>query len=509
MPGLSASLYVGLSGLQAQQSALNVVGHNIANVNTPGYTREVANLTSNQSLVQGQAYFGTGVSLNTVTSIRNKFLDLQIAQETAVQAGSADRYTGVSAVSNSLGDTSSAGIAAEIQTFFQGFQTLAGSPESSAVRTSVVSDAQSMINVFQSNYQLLDQQRSGANQAVGSLVTQVNTLTAQIAHLTQQITGSDSQGSDNDAVDQRTALTNQLSQLVGINVIDGSNGQYQITLDSGAGTLVAGTTSFNLQTAPGGAALDNYSAVQAVMNGTTVDVTSSIKNGQLGAQLDLRDNIYVGFQRQLDQLAAGIAVQVNTLHEKGYAADGTTTGTDFFRQNGVANYAASNLPLGQVAGLPTTISSLNNYKGMVNSLSVNAAIVTDPSLIAAAGPLVPPAVTAAPGDNTNANAIGSLQSATKTVDTNGNGIGDSGPFSDVVENLVSDVGNQSHKFQSQSTTQQNLVSALQTQRDQVSGVSLNEEAANLLNLQSGYQASARFINVISQLTEQLITQFGQ
>jgi flagellar hook-associated protein 1 FlgK len=492
MPGLTSSLFVGLSGIQAQQSALNVVGNNIANVNTPGYTREVATLTSNESLVQGQASFGTGVSLNTVTSIRNKFLDLQIAQETAVQAGATDRYAGVSTIATSLGDTSSTGLESEIQSFFQGFQNLAASPESSAVRTSVVGDAQSMINSLQSNYQMLTQQRNAANQAVGSLVSQVNTLTAQIAQLNQQITASASQSPNNNAMDQRTALTNQLSQLVGINVIDGGNGQYQITLDSGSATLVNGNTSFNLQTTPGGAALDNFSSVQSVMNGTTVDVTGSIKNGQLGAQLDLRDNIYKGYQSQLDELAAGVAGQVNLLNRSGYAADGVSTGTDFF-QSGVANGAN---------GLPTNISAANNYQGMVNALSVNAAVVADPSLIAAAG------VAGAAGDNSNANAMANLQSAASTVDTNGDGIGDSGPFSNVVENLVSSVGNQSQNFQSQSTTQQNLVSALQTQRDQVSGVSLDEEATHLMSLQTGYQASARFLNVINQLTAGLITQFG-
>ena len=115
MPGLTSSMFIGLSGLQAQQSALNVVGNNIANVNTPGYTREIATLTSSQALAQGQAYFGTGVSLNDVTSVRDKFLDLQITQATSAQASATALYTGVGAISTSLGDTTSNGLAAQIQ----------------------------------------------------------------------------------------------------------------------------------------------------------------------------------------------------------------------------------------------------------------------------------------------------------------------------------------------------------------------------------------------------------
>ncbi|HJV49272.1 MAG TPA: flagellar hook-associated protein FlgK [Geothrix sp.] len=493
MPGLNASLYIGLSGLQAQQAALGVVGHNIANVNTPGYTRQRANLIANQAQPQGSVYFGTGVSLSTVEGIRDKFLDLQIYRESARQAGADERYAGVNAIANVVGDTSSTGIAAQIQSFFQSFQSLAGQPESSALRTNVVGKAQAMITGFQSQYRLLDDQRNSADQAVGNLVTQVNSLTDQIAQLNQQITTESDPGANNDARDQRKALTDQLAGLVGISVFEGSKGEYQITLDTGAGVLVSGSSSYKLQTSPGGAALDNHLSVQSVMGGTVVDVTAGIKDGQLGGKLDLRDNILLGFQRQLDQIAAGVARQVNQLHRTGYAADGVTTGNDFF-QSGVANGGT---------GLPTTISAATFYKGMVNALSVNAAIVGNPSLIAAAG------VAGAQGDNARANAIGNLQTATGSVDTNGDGVGDSGPFSTVVGSLVSDVGTQSQSYQTQSTTQQNLVTALQNQRDSISGVDLNEEAANMMNLQRGYQASARFLSVINQLTEQLVNQFGQ
>ena len=143
------------------------------------------------------------------------------------------------------------------------------------------------------------------------------------------------------------------------------------------------------------------------MGASVVDVTGSIKNGQLGGKLDLRDNILAGYQRQLDQIAAGVSGQVNLLHRTGFAADGTTTGNDFF-QSGVANGAN---------GLPTTITAATFYKGMVNSLSINAAISANPNLIAAAG------AAGTSGDNANASAIANLQSALGTVDTNGDEIG--------------------------------------------------------------------------------------
>lgn len=493
MPGLTSSLYIGLSGLQAQQSALGVVGHNIANVNTPGYTRQRADLTSNRSMTEGELYFGTGVTLNTVQGIRDRFLDLQIYRETAKQSGASERYTGVAGIATTVGDTTNTGVAAQIQSFLQGFQELASQPENMALRTNVVGKAQNMITAFQNRYTLLAEQRNNADQSVGSLVTEVNTLTSQIALLNQQITTEASPGANNDARDQRKALTDKLAGLVGLTVFEGSKGEYQITLDSGASVLVSGSSSYALQTSPGGAALDNHLRVESAMGGTLVDVTAGIKDGELGAKLDLRDNILVGFQRQLDQIAAGVARQVNQLHRTGFAADGVSTGNDFF-QSGVANGAT---------GIPTTVTAATFYKGMVNALTVNAAIVASPSLIAAAG------VAGAKGDNTRANAIASLQSATGTVDTNGDGVPDSGPFSSVVGSLVSDVGTKVQTYQTQSQTQENLVSALNTQRDAISGVDLNEEAVNMMNLQRGYQASARFLSVINQLTDQLVNQFGR
>jgi len=506
MPGLNASLYLGLSGLQAQQSALSVVGQNIANVNTPGYTRQRADLSSNLSLTEGQLYFGTGVSLTSVQGIRDRFLDLQIYRETAKQSGASDRFAGLNAISTSLADTGSSGIGAQVQAFFQGFQDLSAQPESAALRTNLVNKAQGLISALKTRYQLLEDQRNNADQAVGSLVTQVNTLTDQIASLNQRIMTESSPGANNDARDQRKALTDKLSALVGINVFEGAKGEYQITLDSGTGILVNGTSSYQLSASPGGA-LDGKSSILLNTEIPPLAVTSSIKDGQLGARLDLRDNLLPGLQRQLDQLAAGLVQGVNQLHRTGYAADGITTAAsapphpplafnNYFFVGDPAN--ASN------PGLPTGVDFTGNYKGMVSSLAIDPNIVMDSSLIAAAG------VAGAKGDNANALAMAALQTAAGTVDLDGNGIGDSGTsYSNVIGNLISDVGNKTQLYETQTTAQQNLLTALQNQRDSISGVNLDEEASSMMTLQRGYQASARFISVINQLTDQLVNQFGR
>lgn len=486
MPGLNAGLYVGLSGIQAQQAALNVVGNNISNVNTPGYSRQQADLTTNQALESAGVFYGTGVTLSAVQGVRDQFLDLQLYRQTALSSGAQTRYTALNAISPTLADSGTTGLAAQIQSFFQGFQDLAARPEDTSLRTNLVGQAQNMISTMQSQYQMLTGQQATADQGVQSLVGQINTLTAQIAQLNTVVSSETSPGSRNDARDQRDALTTQLSQLVGINVNQDSNGQYQITLDSGGAVLVSGSTQYQM-TASSTSSTTGFHLVQVNEGGTTVDVTSSIRNGTLGAQLDLRDNVYAGYENQLNQLAAGIASQVNLQHQQGYALDGTTTGLNFFTGD-------------PTTGLPPGATSANSYQGAVMNLSVNSAIVNDPSLIAAAGPL------ATPGDNTNANALANLQF---TGGTNAAGLVLGSPFSTVVSSFVSKVGTDTQSWNVQSTTQQNLVTALQSQRDSVSGVDLNEEAASLMTLQQGYQASTRFLSVINQLMNQLVTTLGQ
>ena len=495
MPGLNASLYLGLTGLQAQQAALNVVGHNIANVNTPGYTRQRADLSASQSQVEGQIYFGTGVTLSSVQGIRDRFLDLQIYRETAKQTGADERYAAVSAVSSSLGDTGSTGIAAQVQAFFQGFQDLSTNPDNAALRTSLLGKAQAMITGLQTKYRLLDDQRGNADQSIGSLVGEVNALTGQIAQLNQRIATEITPGANNDARDQRKSLTDRLAALVGVNVVESPKGEYQITLDSGSAVLVTGTNAFDLVAKRSGT--DGYLQLTSNMAGTVVDVTSAIKEGTLGAKLDLRDNILVGFQAQLDQLAAGIASGVNSVHK---TVVGALTSNYFFQSAAEAN-GSNGLPI-SIAATPALQSGpgwSTLYKGMVNRLSVSSDILADPSLITAgAGATV--------GDNTRALAIAQLGTAAGTVEMGGTA---TASFTSAVAALVTDLGTQTQTYKAQSSAQQNLVSALQSQRDSISGVNLDEEASNMMTLQRGYQASARFISVINQLTDQLVNQFGK
>jgi flagellar hook-associated protein 1 FlgK len=492
MPGLSFGLNVGLTGLQSAQSALNVIGHNIANVNTPGYSRQRAGLTTNPNQLFGGVYFGAGTNLSNVESIRDRYLDLQILQTISQNTGTNDRFQTIQGISTTFESTGDASLSAMIQKFFQGFQDLAARPEDAALRTNVVGRAQIMVNGLKERYQALADQRRQADSALVSTVAEVNGLVSQIAALNSRIVTESPVSADNDARDQRKALTDKLAGLIGITAFEASDGSLTVLLDSGVAPLVTGGTSYQLSTTPD-PLNNNYATLQVDLGGTFLNVTQQVSGGMIGSKLDLRDNILAGFMRQMDQLAAGIQGAVNLQHRAGYALDGITWGLDFF-QGGVANGAN---------GLPPSVSSATFYAGMINSLTVNAAVAGNPSLIAAAG------VAGAAGDNANARALANLQSATSTVDTNGDGVADSGPFSTVVGSLINSIGTEASTLESSASTQDNLLTALQTHRDRISAVDLDEEASQLMAFQRAYQASARFLSVIDQLTDQLVNQFGR
>jgi flagellar hook-associated protein 1 FlgK len=504
MGNLTSSLNIGLSGLQASQEAMSVIGHNIANVNTPDYSQQQAELTTNPSSSLGGILFGTGVTVTSVQALRDQFLNLQVTQSLCNQSAAQTTYNGIQAVSSAFTDDGTTGLNTQINSFFSSLSTLAGNPTSAALSENVVGAAQSMLQEFQSSYQTVTGQITSANQQVGSLVPQINTLTSQIAALNTQISNQIDPSDDNDAIDQRQELTDKLANLVGIQVSTDSNNNYQITLDTGAATLVSGGTAYQMTATPDNAT-GNLS-VAVVAGSTSTNVTDKINGGELGADMNLRDNLLPAYQTQLDAIAGSLANQVNKVNMAGYgtnASGASVTGTPLFTGAGIDDSNPPDANFGQVNlannALPASATNPPDYAGIINSLVVNPLVVANPTLIGTA------ATAGVAGDNTNVLKMANLQTALNTVDTDDDGTGDSGPFSTVVSSLVNNVGTQSQEYDTIATNQQNLTSALQTQQTSVSGVDLDQEAAQLLQFQQAYQASAQFISTISQLTQGLMT----
>lgn len=502
MANLTTSLGIGLSGLQAAQQSMSVIGHNIANINTPGYSQQSTVQTTNPSQEFGNLQFGTGVNVTSVQALRDQFLNLQLTQSICSQSGAETRSNALQAVSSVFTDDGTTGLNSQIQDFFASFQTLSANPTDASLQQNVVGKAQSLLTELQSASSTLTSETDTINQQIGSTVPEINTLTSQIAVLNGQISQQINPSNANDAIDQRQQLTDQLAKLVGIQVSTDSHNNYQITLDSGAATLVGGQTAYQMTTAMD-STNNNYLKVFVQSGGTSTDVTDKITGGTLGANMDLRDSVLPGYATKLDQIAGSLANQVNKVNMNGYGTDAAaTTKTPFFTGGGIdtsnppdANFGYVNLADNT---LPASAANPPNYKGIVNSLIVNPVIVATPSKIATSG-------TGVSGNNDNALKLADLQKGTATVDTDGDGTPDSGPFSTVVTGLINKVGTDAQKFNTVATNQENLTTALQTQKTSVSGVDMDTAAAQLLAFQQGYQAAAHFISTISQLTTQLMT----
>jgi len=453
MGGLSASLNIAVQSMLAQQGAIETTTNNIANANTPGYSREVPNLEESPTVQLGTLTFGTGVRLGSVSSLRDAVLDVRVNQETQQQGQLNAFLESGQQIQQLFNETAGTGLQTPLANFFNSFSQLASDPSDLTTRQNVITSAQDLATAFKQTSNNLTTLQRNADLSVQQSVSQINSLTAQIAQVNQQVVSATKTGENAGPFeDQRQQLINQLSNYVDVSEVDaGSNG---LTLTTSAGApLVVGNQSFALTTQanPATGFQDVYD------NGS--DITSQISGGALAGEIQIRDQEIPSVQNSLDTLAFNLSTSVNNQSTKGYDLNGNPGGELF-------------VPLTQVGGAAAGLS----------------VAISDPSLIAASG-------TAGPtnsGDNSNANALLALQNDNIVA-----GQTPLGYYSDLVFKIGNDVST------AQSTQQAGSQTLLQLQNllGGVSGVDINEEAANLMRFQTAYQASAQVATVINTLLQ--------
>ena len=446
MSSLNASLATALSGLIAEQGAIETTTNNVANVNTPGYSREQPVLVSSDPVVIDPLTFGTGVTLQNVESIRDPILESQIQQQTQSQG----QFTTLTSALQQLqvSFTSSTGdIGTSISNFFNSINQLSTNPSDLSLRQGVLTAAGNLATSFNNAADTLTQQRSSLDLSGVQTVSQINQFSQQIAQLNGQISSLQNVGENaGSLIDQRTQAIDQLSSLVDVSVIPSDN---TLTLTTANGApLVIGQQSFQLQTQTNSSGLhDIYSQGN--------DITSQIISGQLGGTLQARDQQIPAIQTQLDTLTAGLATAVNTVQAGGFDLNGVK-GTNLFN--------------------PPPVSGV----GAAASLSV---AITDPSLIAASSD-------GSVGSNGNAEAMYAI--STQAV------ISGQTP-TNYYSGIVFNVGNATANASAEQSASGLILQQLNDQRSSVSGVSLDEEAANLVLYQNAYSASADVITAINNM----------
>jgi len=274
MGGLSTSLLIGVQALEANQGALNATSNNIANANTPGYTREAPQFTETPVNQVNDQILGGGVSLNGLQSVRDELLNMQINQQTSAQSSVDTQSTSLQQVQTYF-TTTGGDIASALSSFSSSLAELSANSSDSAVQQTVLSSGQNLATAFNTAANGLTTVQSAADTQVTQTVAQINTLTKQIASLNRQLWQLQASGQDGGTVqDQRDEAVQQLSQLTGISITQSSDGE---TITTGNGSpLVMGSQSFSLQTTTGS------NGTQQVIDSSGNNITSSIQGGQLG-----------------------------------------------------------------------------------------------------------------------------------------------------------------------------------------------------------------------------------
>ena len=446
MSGLNGTLAIALSSLAVSQQEMETTSNNVANANTPGYTREVPVVTAGDPVEIGSLSMGTGVVFDKIESLRDPMLQIQINQATQQNSELNASLSQLQQIQTQFASSTS-GIGADISNFFNSLQQLSPDPSDLTLRQGVLTAADTLASDFNNAASSLQGQRSNIDQNVAQSVTQVNSLTAQIASVDQQISNLQSVDQDPGAlVDTQNSLIQQLSGLIGVQVIQTDQG---ISLATSNGTtLVSGSQSYALGTATGS------DGMQHVMAGGT-DITGSITGGSLAGLIQVRDQGIPGIGSSLDQLASGLANALNSANGQGYDLNGNAGGDIF---------------------TPPPADGV----GAAATLTVS---MTDPSLIAASSD----GTTGSNGNLANLSAVADQEMANGQT-----------PI-DAYSTLVGQVGSATSNASADADSSGLILQQLQDQEGSVSGVSLDEEAANLIQYQSAYQAAARVVSTVNLL----------
>jgi flagellar hook-associated protein 1 FlgK len=450
--GLNTSLAISTQALEAQEAAISITSNNIANSTTPGYSRETVDLTESAPTQQDGVLIGGGVTLQGYDSVRDQLLNLQI-QSAAAQQGSANaQASALQTVQTLVASSDTGSLSADLSSFFSSVSALSASPALTANREAVISAGQSLANQFNSTSQGLSSQQSTLNTNVTTDVAEINQIGTQIAALNPQLVSLKAQGQDTGAVqDQIGAFELKLAGLTNIAVTQTAQGDVVTT---GSGTpLVDGAQSFALQTAPGS------NGLQQVEDSNGTNITSSISGGNLGGTLITRDTTIPMLLNQLDALANQFATAINTAQASGYDQNGNT---------GAALFTVSGTVGGSAASIQMTTA--------------------DPSAIAASSGTG--GISDGSGSNGNVSNLTAVQNAS---------LPSGASPTTAISSLVYQVGTLTSEANTASTSLASSLSQLNQQLSSVSGVSTDEEAANLIRYQQAYQAAAQVVNTINTL----------
>ena len=340
MIGLSSLFDIARSALTSSQQALTVTGHNVANVNTPGYSRQEAVLTERPPNNGQPGMAGTGVQAIAIRRNVDQFVNRQLTTSEQNLGRLSVSREELFRLQNIFGDSNNQGIAASLNDFFQGLQDVSTSPGELPARSVLLAKASQLASSFNQVSSDLSTARQSLNFQVKQTVTEINSLSSQIAELNTKIVTAEVTGQNaNDLRDQRELTFNELAKRIDVTAIESSTGA--LSIFAARGQVLVESGAVRQLSAVEDPENNGLVSVGYLTGGTRpLSIDSLISNGRLRSLLDLRDTTVSDLQQSFDRMAGTLANAVNQIHRQGFGLDGSTN-RDFFNALSVTTREAT------------------------------------------------------------------------------------------------------------------------------------------------------------------------
>lgn len=575
MPGTMGRMYIGTSGLQAHQNAINTTAHNLTNLNTDGYSRQQVLLTdlAYQNLGYtkvGINQTGLGTRVEETRTTRDKYLDQKFRLQTSRQNYYETKSGIISEVEEYFGETEGSTFQDYMKNLWNAVQEVQKTPNGMTERTALVSTAGAFIERANEIYsQLVDYQKN-LNAEIQDKTKQINALAKQIYDLNEQILRCEAGNLEaaNDYRDSRNLALDELSELVAIDIKEQSNGVVNVYAEEHL--LVAEDRIFEMDTRPVEAGSDLltvywkaddsevFNLRRTIVEGDNTDAGSlkgmlssrgdytptytdipfreqyqteadyqialneynrSLSNRDVASLISQFDNLIHGMVTEINNVLCpnktitdvnGNTYQVLDTDKagKGYGEGNETQGTELFTRKGTERYRTQTITYTDENGLTRTDTfqvyneeDADDYYSLytLGQLEINDALVKNPSLL----PL-----TTVSGEEYQEIANQLLELWNKNFSTLDPNTLVMNNYNNYYSSMVGDFANKGYTYSSVADKQAGLVNEVNNQRQEVVGVSSDDELTNLIRYQHAYNASSRYITVVSEMIEHIIEKLG-
>ncbi len=544
-------------GLLSQQLAIEVTGQNIANVQTEGYSRQEVNFEASNPRNFSLGQIGTGVRVAGIERSHDEFLFSQILGEGDTLGRFQVRKDVFEQLELLLSENNGRSLNGSLSSFFNGLQDVASNPTGLPERSSLLAEAQNLSSVFNNLGESLFQIQQNLDSAISVEVAKINSLAQEVGSLNKAIHANEPTSfSANDLRDKRDQKVKELSEMIDLNFVDEQDGQISLTLDDGT-ALVLQSNVFTLATSING---NNKSFLDIEIQdsaGNSKNVTSSLTGGTIKGYLEMRDVEVEALKDKLDRMAAGFVKEFNSIHQQGFGIDGST-GNNFFNPlsttvvsnvdntgsstltaangdpsnisidkyeitfTGSNSFSLENLTTGASSGAFTFTagSTFNLANGFAVTISGTPAVGDSFKLSASENAAREFSVASgvlsngnkisaglnSSTDGANALALTDLQSDLVFDSVTLKAGSGTFTFDEFYSSIVSSVGIQSFSSRSTLSQQDGILLQLNTRRESISGVSIDEEMINMIKFQQAFNAAARLIGAVDELLDTIINQ---